>query len=62
MYPIISIVISAIGVLLFAFAKKIAKANKPLLIFIKVFGGVLVVSGMVALYMLLSEKITLPLI
>lgn len=60
MYPIISVLISVVGALLFVFSKKIAKANKTLLIFMKVLGGALVVFGLVALYMLLSGKITLP--
>lgn len=61
MYPVIIILFLIIGVLLFVFAKKIANGNKPLMVFIKVLGGVFVILGLIAMYLILSEKIILPL-
>lgn len=61
MYLVISVLIAAIGVLLFALAKKIAGASKTLLICLRTISGILVVLGATTLYMLLSGEITLPL-
>lgn len=61
MYPLLSIFTIAIGVLLLAFANKIVKNNNAIQIGIKVVGSFLIIVGLLLLYFLLSEKLTLPL-
>lgn len=61
MYPLLSIFIIVVGVLLLAFANKIVKNNNVYQIGIKVVGGILIIVGLLLLYFLLSGKLTLPL-
>lgn len=61
MYPLLSIFIIVVGVLLLAFTNKIVKNNNVYLIGIKVVGGILIIVGLLLLYFLLSGKLTLPL-
>ncbi len=61
MYPLLSIFITVVGVLLLAFANKIVKNNNVYQIGIKVVGGILIIVGLLLLYFLLSGKLTLPL-
>ena len=61
MYPLLSVFIIAIGILLFAFAKKMTKNNHAFVIFIRIIGCILIIGGLVLLYFLLSGNIKLPL-
>ena len=61
MYPLLSIFIIVVGVLLLAFANKIVKNNNVYQIGIKVVGGILIIVGLLLLYFLLSGKLALPL-
>ncbi len=61
MYPLVSVLIIVVGALLLVFANKIIKNNKVNRIGIKVVGGILIIIGLLLLYFLLSEKLTLPL-
>lgn len=61
MYPLLSIFIIVVGVLLLAFANKIVKNNRVYQIGIKVVDGILIMVGLLLLYFLLSGKLTLPL-
>ena len=61
MYPLVSVFIIVVGVLLLVFANKIIKNNKAKRIGIKVVGGILIIVGVLLLCFLLSGKLTLPL-
>lgn len=59
MYPVIAGLILVIGVVLFLAASKIG--NKMAVILLKAVGGVLAIFSIVALCLLLSGTVTLPL-
>lgn len=61
MYPIVAAIIMIIGIILFIFARKIAKENTVLAICLRAAGVILAAAGLAALYFLLSGKLVLPL-
>lgn len=61
MYPLLCIFMIVLGIVLFAFVKKTVKDNGMLVMCIRIIGGILIVSGFLMLYFLLSGRLTLPL-
>lgn len=60
MYPLISVLIIIVGVILFVLANKIAK-NKTPIICIRAVSIILIAAGALLLYFLLSGRLVLPL-
>lgn len=60
MYPLISVLIIIVGIILFVLANKIAK-NKTPVILIRIVSVILIAAGAILLYFLLSGRLVLPL-
>ena len=60
MYPLISVLIMIVGIILFVLSNKIAK-NKIPVICIRIVSVVLIIAGAILLYFLLSGRLVLPL-
>ncbi|WP_343209915.1 hypothetical protein [Anaerolentibacter hominis] len=61
MYPVLSIFISILGLILFCLAGRIAKNNPIARNSIRAIGIILIAAGLILLYLLLSDKLVLPL-
>ena len=60
MYPILSALVFAAGVLLLHFADRVSH-KKPLILCFRVIGAALAVFGVIMFYLLISGRISLPL-
>lgn len=61
MYPILSVLLIIIGIIMLAFARKMAR-NQMIVISIRLAGIIAAVSGLILLYLLLTGKLVLPLV